>query len=120
MAIIFVALLVDGKVLMAIIDTMPALHLIDKLRGVLDFYVLCRGGPAKTIVVRKWPTTPKLNLTQRTIAAQKPFAQAVKAATQVSQETKDLYTAMAGDTSYTWKDIAISIYLKGSMIYKES
>lgn len=105
---------------MAIVDTLPALHVIDKLRGVLDFYVLCRGGPAKTICVRKWPSTPKANMTKASVAAQKPFAQAVKAASQVSQETKDLYTVMAGDTSYTWKDVAISIYLNGSKIYKES
>ncbi len=105
---------------MAVIDVLPALHIIDKLRGVLDFYVLCRGGPAKTICVRKWPQTPKSNMTSASVAAQKPFAQAVKSVTQISQETKDLYTAMAGDTSYTWKDVAISIYLNGSKIYKES
>jgi len=103
---------------MAVIDALPAMHIIDTFRGFLDFYVLQRGGAAKTVCVRKWPVTPHSSLTAGTIAAQKPFAAAVKAATMVDQKTKDLYTAMAADTSYTWKDVAISLYLKGSKIYK--
>lgn len=104
---------------MAIIDALPAQHVIDGFRGVLDFYILCRGGKAKTICVRKWPVTPKQSLTAATIAAQKPFAVAAASIPKVSQDLKDLYSEMAGGTSYTWKDVAMTLFLNGSKTYRE-
>lgn len=104
---------------MAIIKQLPAMNIIDGFRGVLDFYVLCRGGEAKTVCVRKWPVTPKTSLTAGTVAAQKPFASAASAVTKVDQNIKDIYSDMAGSSSFTWKDVAISLYLNGTKIYKE-
>lgn len=104
---------------MAIIPALPAMHIIDGFRGVLDFYVLCRNGDAKTVCVRKWPVTPKSSLTKGTIAAQKPFAIAAASVGQVNQDIKDIYSEMAGSTSYTWKDCAMTLYLNGSKMYHE-
>lgn len=104
---------------MAIISVLPAQHIIDGYRGVLDFYVLCRGGAAKTVCVRKWPVTPKTSLSKGTVAAQKPFAIAAAAIPKVSQDMKDIYSEMAGGTSYTWKDVAMTLYLNGAKTYRE-
>lgn len=105
---------------MAVIDALPAMNIIDGFRGTLDFYVLCRGGPAKTAVVRKWPVTPKSSMTPATIKAQGPFAEAAIAIRKVNKETKALYERMALDTSYTWKDVAMSLYINSSVIFKQS
>lgn len=105
---------------MTVINALPAMSIIDGFRGTLDFYVLCRGGAAKTAVVRKWPVTPRSSMTSGTIRAQGPFAAAAIAITKVDQETKDLYSEMAGNTSYTWKDVAMSLYINSSKIYKVS
>lgn len=103
---------------MAVIAQLPAKNIIDGFRGTLDFYVKCGHGSARTVCVRKWPVTPRANLTPGTIAAQRPFAIAASSVSLVSQEIKDLYFEMAAGTSYTWKDVAMSLYLKNSKIYK--
>lgn len=104
---------------MAVITQLPALSVIDSFRGVLDFYVLCRGGPAKTVCVRKWPDIKKVNMSPLSVAAQVPFSEAASAVTQIDADVQQLYDKMGRDTNYTWKDVAMSLYINGDKIYEE-
>lgn len=102
---------------MAIIPQLPAMHIIDGMRGTLDFYVLCRHGAAKTACVRKWPVMKKANMTEGSIAAQLPFAEAARAVAMVDQDVQKLYAEMAEGTGWTWKDVAMSLFLNPVNIY---
>jgi hypothetical protein len=105
---------------MAVIEQLPAMNIIDGFRGTLDFYVLCRGQKKKTVVVRSWPRFRRSNMSAASVAAQTPFAAAAAAVAQADADVQKLYAAMAEDTTYTWKDVAISLYIKGDYIYNES
>lgn len=88
---------------MARLDALPSIDVIHGLRGVLDYY-LWKGLPC----VRKWPVTPRRNLSPATLAAAATFGVILKAFALVGSEVKALYDDDATGQPRTGRDLYVS------------
>ena len=93
---------------MARLTALPEQAIIDKLKGVIDFY-LWKGIPC----ARKWPYYRKREPTPLEKANQDAFAYCNAIAPFLPEYVKDQYKRMAQGTPLTWRDLWVRAYMQG-------
>ena len=93
---------------MAKLTAMPSKDIVDAFRGTLDFYRWC-----DLVIVRKWPRSPGRLRNPYVMATGARFAYVNQMASTISPDLQAAYAYTAQDTALSWKDIMVSLYLKG-------
>lgn len=97
---------------LAKIKVFPAQHIIDGLKGKLDFYIH-DGQPC----VRRWPRPPTGERSPGVKEGWEPFTTASKLWAQLSPSVQDAYTKMAASSGLNGRDLQIRGYLTGMYRY---
>jgi len=93
---------------MALLDTMPAPEIIDRFRGVLDFYAWCTLN-----ICRSWPSRPNLARSPACALVGQQFSYINKQAATIDPAIMEQYDAMATGGAMTWKDWMNRLYVSG-------
>jgi len=93
---------------MAKLSAMPSKDIVDAFRGTLDFYRWC-----DLVIVRKWPRSPGRLRNPYVMATAERFAYVNQMTSTITPDLKAAYAYTALDSSLTWKDIMVSLYLSG-------
>lgn len=94
---------------MARLGVLPGQDVIDKLAGVLDFY-LWKDIP----VVRKWPVRKDLTIKLEQGRSAEKFGYINQMASTLPQNIIDAYKYLAEGTTFTWKDYMNNLYISAT------
>jgi len=96
---------------MAILDALPSQWVIDKYKGIIDFY-LWKGIP----VARKWPHIPPYQRTPEELATQQALRYIMSLLPHIEPTVLALYKRMAHGYYLSWRDYLIRHYLHSTNI----
>ncbi len=91
---------------MAKIAQMPALGVVNALRGVLDFYTWCN-----LVIVRKWPRSPGRFRNPYVTYTGSLFAYINQMAAEIPPDIKEFYEPLASQSGLSWKDWLTRLYI---------
>lgn len=91
---------------MALLDTMPSAEIIDRFRGVLDFYAWCNLN-----ICRTWPSRPGRARSIPCALCGQQFSYISKQTADISPDIRAQYDELAIDTAMTWKDWMTRLYV---------
>lgn len=93
---------------MAHIPALPALDIIDGLRGTIDYYCYM-----DRICVRKWPRSPGRRRSTAVESQWPAFRYAAQQSSSLSATVVQAFRSMAAGSRLTWKDLYTRSYIKG-------
>lgn len=91
---------------------LPAQHIIDQLKGTLDFYTLHLNPSDEAGIpcCRTWPRYNPSSYPESSRIWQPLFSYINKIASQLPPQIQAPYQVMAGGTALTWKDYLVRCY----------
>ena len=94
---------------MAKIAQMPALDIVDALRGKLDYYTWCN-----LVIVRSWPQASDRARSEDVQATGARFAYVNEEAGSLDDSIISAYKELASDTGFSWKDFLTRNFISGT------